>query len=169
MRHPSRDKSATAVRKCAMPRDVGSRRHKKMKPPTRIPEMSPRALEAKMKHNMKNVVVMVLWVLWLNTAWSDGLGTPVGTTDRLRLRRQNRWPRPRSRQGFRNNGPPHLPDPMASRRKLPRSSRSPQTTPVLTSVAKPPRFSRSPPRKLQISSLTSYVFNRTLNVSEILK
>ena len=90
MRHPRRDKSATAVRKCVMPRDVGSRRHKKMKPPTRIPEMSPRALKAKMKHNMKHAVVMVLWVLRLNTAWSDSLGTPVGTTDRLRLRQQNR-------------------------------------------------------------------------------
>jgi hypothetical protein len=33
----------------------------KMKPPTRIPEMPPTTLKAKMKDNMKHAVVMVLW------------------------------------------------------------------------------------------------------------
>lgn len=63
-----------------------------MKPPTRIPEMSPRALKAKMKHNMKHVVVMVLLgvrpvnehcVVWQlrNFSWNNQL--PMSSTTKL--------------------------------------------------------------------------------------
>jgi len=87
---------------------------------------------------------MQLWwcsgVLWLNTAWSGHLGTPVGTTNCLCLQQRNCRFRPRSQQASQNNGN-HLPDSMASR-------------------LKPLRFSRSPPW-LEISRPNSYVFSQT--------
>jgi hypothetical protein len=56
-RHLGRDKSATAVRKCAVSEADETQ---KLKPLTWIPEMSLRVLNAKMKCNMKHAVVMVL-------------------------------------------------------------------------------------------------------------
>jgi len=139
MRHPGRDKSANVVRKCAVS-EVDETQE--LKPLTWIPEMSLRALNAKMKRDMKHAVVMVLCGSCDRTLHGFGsLGTSVGTTEYLHPQRRNCRFRPRSQQTFQNNGA-HLPDSTASHRK-------------------PLRFSRSPPGKLEFSRPTSYVFNQT--------
>jgi len=129
MRHPGRDKSATVVRKCAVSEVDDTKNEATDMDSWNVTKSSEGKNEAQYETCSCDGLVGGE-VLWLNTAWSGRLGTSVGTTNCLRLQRQNCWLRPRSWQAFQNNGA-HLPDPMAARCELLRFSRLSQTTAVV--------------------------------------